>query len=68
MLIGLEGDVGMDDVLERLKTDGEFALEPCVVFENLDGTPFVTIPVSPFDVTLLELGNKLFELLLDAGL
>ena len=55
----------MEDVFEELKAE-RFAFEPKFIFENLDGTPFGT--TSPFERLLSELGNKLLELLLDAGL
>ena len=67
MLSGLMGDVGMDDVFDAAILE-EFAVEPKENLENLDGTPLVTAAVSPLDTLLSELGNRLFELLLDAGL
>ena len=57
----------MEDVFEELKAE-RFAFEPKFIFENLDGTPFGTTEMSPFEILLSELGNKLLELLLDAGL
>ena len=56
----------MEDVFDALKLEG-LAVEPNDTFENLEGTPFAK-DESPLIPELSELGNKLFELLLEAGL
>ena len=56
----------MEDVFDVLKLEG-LAEEPNDTFENLEGTPF-DIDTSPLIPEFSELGNKLFELLLEAGL
>ena len=56
----------MEDVFDALKLEG-LAVEPNDTFENLEGTPFAR-DESPLIPELSELGNKLFELLLEAGL
>ena len=66
MLCGLVGEVGIEDVFDALKLEG-LAVEPNETFENLEGTPFVK-GESPLIPEFSEFGNKLFELLLEAGL
>ena len=58
----------MEDVFEALKLDA-LVLEPKESLENLVGTPFVK-EASPFGAVWVfsKLGNKLLELLREAGL
>ena len=58
----------MEDVFEALKLDA-FVLEPKDSLENLEGTPFVK-EASPFGAVceFSKFGNKLLELLREAGL